>query len=283
LPRHGPTITGTAAAGRAKQDIWEAIADLQSFAKLDPERWYIWGHSMGASDTWALINRTPDVWAAAAMLSGHTNAVPLDSGLLPNLSRLPPYLWMGETDPIGQQPGTAKDITTALTALGNAPTYVIEKGVGRMYRWSDAEAAMKWLATHTRTRPDHFSFVVDTIRHRGIWGVTVPVKGRPAESSYEPRVQFECWIEGQTVRLKTDAKQLETDLGPKGLRLSGNVTVFVSDKQVYEGPVQEAPIALAWWGEGPAEPPPSCRDLAKGLTGVPGRDTMEYRGARDSC
>jgi len=231
--------------GPVEIDIWEAIADLQTFAKVDMDRRYLWGHSMGASATWALASRTPDVWAAAGMLSGGSNAVPLDSGLLPNLAHLPLYLWMGETDPFAARPGTAKDISAALTALGNPPKYVLEKGVGHMYRGQDADAMLAWMTTHTRHRPDHFTFVVDTIRHRGVWGVTVPVKGRPAESTYEPRVTLECWVEGATVRIEAkEAKQLSVDLGPKGLGLSGNVTVTVNGKQVFAGPVPETPLGL---------------------------------------
>ena len=61
----------------------------------------------------------------------------------------------------------------------------------------------------------------------------------------EPRAGFECWVEGQTVRIETrDATKLDVDLGPSGLRMTGDVTVNVNGKQQYSGPVPARPLSL---------------------------------------
>ena len=61
----------------------------------------------------------------------------------------------------------------------------------------------------------------------------------------EPRATLECWIEGQTVRIETSgAEKLDVDLGPNGLRMSGEVTVMVNGKQRFTGPVPEKPLSL---------------------------------------
>lgn len=68
----------------SEPDIWEAIDDVRSFAKLDPDRWYISGNSWGRNDVWAIVQRTPDLWAAAGIMAGDTGSAPSDLGLLPN-------------------------------------------------------------------------------------------------------------------------------------------------------------------------------------------------------
>jgi len=231
--------------GESEADIWEAVADVKSFAKLDPDRWYVSGHSMGADDTWALVTRTPDLWAAAGMMSGATYGAPVDLGLTPNISHVPFYIWIGDQDAVPgriQSSGEARD---ALAAMGNPPKFVLEPGVGHMYRPQDAVAMQDWLVQHVRRRPDHFSFVVDTARHRGVWGITVPRKYRFSQSVAEPRAALECWIEGSTVRLQAQgAEQLEVDLGPEGLRMSGAVTLLVNGKQRFSGAVPGKPLTL---------------------------------------
>src|ERR1051325_4072518 len=66
------------------------------------------------------------------------------------------------------------------------------------------------------------SFLADTPQHRGIWRISIPRIFPVSHPQAEPRVKFECWIEGSTVRIRTwDAKQIEVHLGPTGLNLPG--------------------------------------------------------------
>ena len=46
----------------SEPDIWEAIEDIKGFATVDPNRWYLSGHSWGGDDTWSIAQRTPDLW-----------------------------------------------------------------------------------------------------------------------------------------------------------------------------------------------------------------------------
>ena len=114
-----------------------------------------------------------------------------------------------------------------------------------MYRTEDAAALQAWLLQHIRRMPNHFSFVVDTPQHRGIWGISIPRKYPWAYPQAEPRVKFECWIEGSAVRIHTwDAKRLEVDLGPNGLNISRTVTLIVNGKTKFTGPAPEKPLSL---------------------------------------
>jgi poly(3-hydroxybutyrate) depolymerase len=66
----------------SEADLWEAIDDIKLFVKTDPDRWYISGHSGGGDAAWAIVQRTPDLWAAAGMLAGSTYGAPVDLGLV---------------------------------------------------------------------------------------------------------------------------------------------------------------------------------------------------------
>jgi len=102
-----------------------------------------------------------------------------------------------------------------------------------------------WLLQHTRRMPDHFSFIVDTPQHRGIWGISIPRIFPDAYPQAEPRVKFECWIEGNVIRIRTwDAKKIEVDFGPIGLNLSGNVKLIVNRKTMFSGVAPTKPLLI---------------------------------------
>jgi len=227
----------------SEPDIWEAIDDVKSFAKLDADRWYISGHSWGGDDTWAVVQRTPDVWAAAGIMAGNPISAPVDLGLVPNASHVPFYLWLGDQDE--ERRPAFETFRAALTAVDNPPKLVVASGVGHMYRPEDDASLEAWLLQHIRRRPSHFSFVADTPQHRGIWGISIPREYPWAYPQAEPRVKFECWIEGSTVRIQTwDAKKLDVDLGPNGLNIPGTITLIVNGRTNFTGSAPEKPLSL---------------------------------------
>jgi pimeloyl-ACP methyl ester carboxylesterase len=229
----------------SEPDIWEAIDDVKTYAKLDPDRWYISGHSWGGDDAWAIVQRTPDLWAAAGIMAGNPISAPVGLGLMPNATYVPFYLWLGEQDK--ERRAAFDEFHAALDSVGNPPKVVVVSGVGHTYRPGDAAALEAWLLQHVRHRPNHFSFVVDTPQHRGIWGVSIPRKYPWAYPQAEPRVSFECWIENSTVRIQTtNTQRLDVDLGPLGLRMAGEVKFIVNGDQRFAGPVPEKPISLTW-------------------------------------
>jgi pimeloyl-ACP methyl ester carboxylesterase len=231
----------------SEPDIWEAISDVKTFAKLDPDRWYISGHSWGGDDTWAIVLRTPDLWAAAGIMAGDPISVPKELGLVSNARYVPFYLWRGDHDLTKGREEAFVNFRDSLTAVGDPPKAVVAKGVPHMYRSEDLGAMQSWLFEHVRHRPNHFSFVIDTPDHRGVWGISIPTKYELAYFNVDPKVSFECWIEGSTVRIQTTgSNRLDVDLGPQGLDMSGHVTVVVNGKQVFDGMVPPKPLSLAW-------------------------------------
>ena len=227
----------------SEPDIWEAIEDVKSFAALDPDRWYLSGHSWGGDDAWSIAHRTPDLWAAVGIMAGNPVGLPYALGLASNVSNVPFYLWVGNEDK--ERKTSFNTFRTYLTAVGNPPKVVVAAGVGHNYRVKDAAALEAWLLQHSRRIPKHFSFIVDTPQHRGVWGISIPRIYPDAYPQAEPRVKFECWIEGSTIRIETrDAKQIEVNLGPTGLSLSGNVELIINGKGRFSGVVPAKPLSL---------------------------------------
>jgi hypothetical protein len=160
-----------------------------------------------------------------------------------NASNVPFYLWVGDEDK--ERKASFDNFRVSLTAVGNPPKIVVAAGVGHNYRAEDASALEAWLLEHTRRRPGHFSFIADTPQHRGIWGISIPRAYPDAYPQAEPRVKFECWIQGTTIRIRAwDAKQIEVNFSPAGLNLSGNVEVIVNGKNRFRGVAPSKPLSL---------------------------------------
>lgn len=231
----------------SEPDVWEVMEDVKTFAKIDPDRRYIAGHSWGGDDVWAIVLRTPDLWAAAGIMAGSASSVPAQLNLVANAQHVPFYLWKGAQDPIPNRQANLEYFRDSLMQVGDPPKVVVAEGVAHNPRLEDRGAMQTWLFEHVRQRPDHFSFVIDTPQHRGIWGISISQKYPDAYLNVEPRVSFECWIKDSTVQITTtNSSRLDVDLGPGGLNLSGTVKVIVNGKQVFEGPVPSKPVSLTW-------------------------------------
>jgi predicted esterase len=231
----------------SEPDVWEVIEDVKTFAKIDPDRRYISGHSWGGDDVWAIVLRTPDLWAAAGIMAGSAAGVPAQSNLVANAQHVPFFLWKGAEDPIPNRQANLEYFREALTQVGDSPKVVIADGVGHNPRPEDRASMQTWLFEHIRQRPGHFSFVIDTPQHRGIWGISIPQKYPDAYLNVEPQVSFECWIKDSTVQITTvNSSRLDVDFGPGGLNLSGTVKLIVNGKQIFDGSVPSKALSLNW-------------------------------------
>jgi predicted esterase len=62
---------GTRRSQFSEQDVMEVIKLVRQQYKIDDNRIYLVGHSMGGIGTWALGAKYPDMWAALAPISGY--------------------------------------------------------------------------------------------------------------------------------------------------------------------------------------------------------------------
>jgi predicted esterase len=230
----------------AERDLFEAIASVQSFATLDPDRWYITGHSSGADGCWAIIQHTPDLWAAAGLQSGSMLSGRPEWGLVSNLANLPVHIIIGENDNLPYRIPDSKEAYRLLKELGAPTKLAILPGIGHYpldpVAMEDHEA---WIVSHRRVRPKRFSFVVDQSTHPGIWGISVVLDAQTSRFIKEPWPRFDCTIDGQSVHIKSaNVKELKIDLGPNGLKMTGKVSLAVNGKVVHEGEVPAGPLSV---------------------------------------
>jgi predicted esterase len=225
--------------GIAESDVWEALDDVSKTFKIDEDRRYLYGFSMGGGGTWLLGTRTPDKWAAIAMFAPSSRNINEQRkiGLGRNVANLPVWLWVGEKDRLW---GNTVAIRDELVAHNNKPVFSFTPELGHNYIGTKQVEAHRWLSQFTRKRPNKFSFVVDTDQHLGVWGITAT---RSLAISSAP--SFDCEIEGQTVRINSSGTPaLRVNLGVSGLRMEGVVTVVWNGKKFYEGTVTEKVLIL---------------------------------------
>ncbi|MGD2175547.1 MAG: hypothetical protein PVJ27_09095, partial [Candidatus Brocadiaceae bacterium] len=218
----------------AEDDVWEAIRELKRDFKVDENRQYLTGHSMGGGGTWSIGLRTPDRWAAICVVAGGTWGTPMGIGLGRNAAHLPVRIWHGETDgAISVE--EARQMQAELRRYGSEPDVILVPDQGHSYPQEARRENIRWLLKHERQRPKAFAYVCDTWRHRGVWGVWME-----RDVSVEPFPRFECRIEGSKVYVNSHGTPgLDVGLGEGGLGLSGPVTVFWNGKEAYEGEARQ--------------------------------------------
>lgn len=78
----------------SEQDVMRVLEIVRKQYKIDPNRIYLTGHSLGGIGTWKLGPKYPDIWAAIAPFSG---AGAPDS--LARITHIPEYVVHGDDDP----------------------------------------------------------------------------------------------------------------------------------------------------------------------------------------
>ena len=216
--------------GAGETDVWEAIADVEANFKTDADRTTLCGHSMGGFATWAIGLWTPDRWAALGIYSGGDRYAPIAGGVAVNGRNLPVQIWHGGKDR-SVPAALGKAMAKALADAGGEPELVIDPEAGHMIPRPARAGQKAWLLKHTRTRPKTFTFVADSSRHTGTWGVTLR-----RDETADPLPRFTCKVEGNVVAIASKGTTgLQVVLGEGGLGLSGEVTVTWNGKQAYKG------------------------------------------------
>ena len=76
--------------GDGEQDVLDIIADVRANLRIDPERIYIVGHSMGGWGAWYIALRHPDLFAGVCTMAAV--APPFQMDMLPNARHLTPLI-----------------------------------------------------------------------------------------------------------------------------------------------------------------------------------------------
>jgi pimeloyl-ACP methyl ester carboxylesterase len=218
----------------AEDDVWQAIRLVKGRFKIDEDRQYLTGFSMGFAGALRLAAETPDRWAGLNLASGLRGG---PDGLLDNVARLPIMLWAGELDPMAEG---ARSFAEQCKAKGVTYSLRIAPNLPHTYPYAEYKASVAYLMQFTRPkRPDSFSFapIAGSAGSASIYGITMRGArrmGMEGASAGSPR--FTCQVSGDTVRIESqNTAGLHVVLGEGGLGLSGNVKVVWNGQTAYEG------------------------------------------------
>jgi predicted peptidase len=106
------------------QAVIEMVEAVRAEFKCDPARLYVTGISMGGYGTWDIIERRPELFAAAVPVCGGG-----DPSRAASIAKLPLHVFHGGADPVVPVRG-AHEMVAALKAAGGSPEYTEFPGVG---------------------------------------------------------------------------------------------------------------------------------------------------------
>ena len=104
--------------------VLDLIDTVASEYRIDKDRIYLTGVSMGGYGTWDLVARRPELFAAAIPVCGGG-----DPAQAEKLAKLPIWAFHGDADPLVpvERP---RDMIAAIKKAGGEPKYTEYKGVG---------------------------------------------------------------------------------------------------------------------------------------------------------
>jgi dipeptidyl aminopeptidase/acylaminoacyl peptidase len=169
-----PNARGTMGyQGVAEKDVWDMLANVKKRFKIDENRIYLTGLSMGGGGTmWIGLTR-PDVWAAIAPVCP---APPMEiEKYMENGSNLPMYFFQGAEDPVVLAENTRK-MVNALKNSGAKVMYQEYPGV-KHNSWENAykdEFIFNWFDKQKRNPyPDKVKFTTQQLKYNKAYWVEI--------------------------------------------------------------------------------------------------------------
>lgn len=123
------------------------INEIVSHYRIDPDRIYVTGLSMGGFGTWRLAAQFPDRFAAIAPICGRG-----DPQTAPKISRLPIWVFHGADDPVVPPTGSS-DMVDALRKAGSDVKFTVYPKTGHD-SWTktyENEELYDWLLQQRRS------------------------------------------------------------------------------------------------------------------------------------
>lgn len=238
---------GVYLAPRAPTDTWNLwheahidrlftrlIEDLIVLEGVNPDRVYLLGYSAGGDGVYQLAPRLADHWAAAGMMAGHPNGVPLLS-----LRNVPFALQVGANDAaynrntVAREYGAELDRLRAADPTGYPHLVKVHEGKGHWMDRAD-RAALPWMAGFTRDPiPTRVVWKQTGVAHDRLYWLAVP----PADARVGTLVT--ATRDGQTVTVTAaeGVGRLIVRLDDRMADLDRPVRVTVAGREVYAGTV----------------------------------------------
>lgn len=168
-----PYARGTAGyQGIPEKDVYDVLADVRQRFRIDTNRIYLTGLSMGGGGSLWLGLTRPDIWAAVAPVCP---APPAGTEVYaPNAWNYPMYFFQGSADPVVRPEGV-RDWVTRLRSMGTKVQYTEYPGV-QHDSWVNAYAdgfIFKWFDTIRRNPfPEQVRFVSEQYKYNKAYWVT---------------------------------------------------------------------------------------------------------------
>jgi len=229
---------GTLYMNYGEVDLFEAMEDVMRKHAIDPDRISIYGHSMGGAATWYLSSHYPDVFAAAAPMSGYCDyrlwrkpggytfamqdwdepswIARSAVFLIENLASTPVWILHGEWDRgtgSGVSVEHARQMRQLMTAHGFPPRYLEVPARGHHFvRETDAlfKEMIHWLIAQRKVRnPRSVAFATYDLRHNRSYWVTID----QLQTYGGPRALVDARLLGNQLQVAT-ANVRTLSLGP---------------------------------------------------------------------
>ncbi|NLE36835.1 MAG: prolyl oligopeptidase family serine peptidase [Pirellulaceae bacterium] len=129
------------------QLVFDLIARLRVDYRIDAQRVYLMGLSMGGFGVWDAVQRQPDMFAAAVPICGGG-----DPSQVAHIAQLPVWVFHGQQDPVVSVE-LSRNMVGALQAAGGEPRYTEYAGVGHN-SWDGAfnePELLSWLTAQRRS------------------------------------------------------------------------------------------------------------------------------------
>jgi antitoxin component YwqK of YwqJK toxin-antitoxin module/pimeloyl-ACP methyl ester carboxylesterase len=134
-------------------DWFESFFDeLVKKYRIDENRVYLTGLSLGGSGTWYLAVKYPEKFAAIAPMCGKTNHLKYLYDNIKNIKNIPTWVFHGETDKIVLLK-ESQDMVNALRKSGGQPTFTIFPKIGHGAFWKvyPGQELYDWFLSHSRS------------------------------------------------------------------------------------------------------------------------------------
>ncbi|MGQ9732749.1 MAG: prolyl oligopeptidase family serine peptidase [Candidatus Zipacnadales bacterium] len=270
--------------GVGEVDVLQAIAEMQRFYNIDPDRIYLCGPSMGGYGTWTISLRYPGLFAACAPMCGQTDmfvwwpwpyltapAFKKFLGEWDNPIHLAPnavgqnyLLQHGEFDrkpliPVEQ----SHMMVWELKQLGTPIEYFEHEGEDHfIYLYKPAfERAFPWLLQHKLDRwPKHVRLKSYTYRYDTAFWLRILEYERWGKPGF-----VEALVEGNRINLTTDnVARLSINSPNKVIGGQGTVEIVANGKMVLQSTGKEEALEVRL---AESQPPRGVLRKKKGLCG----------------
>lgn len=112
----------------SEKDVMNVLEIARKEFNIDPDRIYLWGHSMGGAGTYHIASKYPDIWAGLAVAApAPSRSVGVNPDALEKIKHLPILVLQGDADmsvPVAQ----TREWVGRMKQLGMEHVYIEVKG-----------------------------------------------------------------------------------------------------------------------------------------------------------